>query len=326
MDSLPRASSAAASAASPQEQRNPWEELLQGLDAIVWEADPETLHFSFVSEHAEQLLGYPVADWLSEPDFWARHIHPDDRELTLPACHEAAARGEDHKLDFRFIAADGRVVWLCNIVKVDPDERGTPRKLRGVMIDITGQREAEQALRESEERYRTLVETAGDLILSFDTDGHVTYANPAVREVLGLTPDEMLGRHFAELIAPEDISGAVEQFREVMRGGRAIGRAVRALAKDGREVVLRCNAGPLRDAEGRTVGITCTGGDITEARQREQELSEARLRNHGSGPRVAGPTPPAHPCAGSAARPPRDPPTVSSDRAGTAHRLDPLDG
>ncbi|MFN2615917.1 MAG: PAS domain S-box protein [Thermoleophilaceae bacterium] len=258
------------------EVKNPHEELLQGLDAIVWEADPETLQFSFVSERAEQILGYPVRDWLAQPNFWVDHIHPDDRELTLAACREATARCEDHKLEYRAVAADGRVVWLCDIIKVACGADGRPSTVRGVMIDVTGQREAEQALRVSEERYRTLVETAADVILSFDGDGHLTFANSAVREVLGLEPAEMLGRHFVELIAPEGITEAVKQFRELTRGNRATGRAVRMLAQGGRTVIVRFNASPLRDAEDRIVGVTCTGLDVTEARGRERELREAR--------------------------------------------------
>ena len=258
------------------ESKNPYEELLQGLDVIVWEADPETLRFSFVSERAEQILGYPVGDWLGAADFWLDHIHPDDRELTLAACREATARGEDHKLEYRAVAADGRVVWLCDVIKVECGPDGRPRTLRGVMVDITGQREAEQALRESEARYRTLVETAADLILSFDADGHLTFANLAAREILGLEPDEMVGRHFVELIAPEGITEAVEQFRDLTRGNRATGRAVRMLARGGQEVVLRVNASPLYDADGKIAGITCTGLDVTEERGRERELREAR--------------------------------------------------
>ena len=52
---------------------------IDDLDAVLWEADPETFQFTFVSQGAERLLGYPVSDWLTEQDFWARHIHVDDR-------------------------------------------------------------------------------------------------------------------------------------------------------------------------------------------------------------------------------------------------------
>ena len=144
--------------------------------------------------------------------------------------------------------------------------------------DIAAWREAEQALRESEERYRTLVETASDVILSFDARGHLTFANQAVRDVLGVEPDDLLGRHFRELIAPEDISAAEQQFRETIHGEAVVGRAARMLARDGREVIVRFNVAPLRDAEGEIVGIMCTGRDETESRRRQRELEQSRTQ------------------------------------------------
>jgi PAS domain S-box-containing protein len=144
--------------------------------------------------------------------------------------------------------------------------------------DIAAWREAEQALRESEERYRTLVETASDVILSFDAQGHLTFANQAVREVLGVEPEDMVGRHFRDLLAPEDIGAAEEQFRDTIHGEAVIGRAARMLARDGREVIVRFNAAPLRDAEGEIVGIMCIGRDETESRQRQRELEQSRTQ------------------------------------------------
>jgi PAS domain S-box-containing protein len=105
-------------------------DLVQGLDAIVWEADPVTLTFSFVSERAETLLGYPVAQWLSEADFWANHIHPDDREHTVAVCSEAVAQGRDHESEYRLVAADGRAVWVHDSCRVVLGTDGRAQLLR----------------------------------------------------------------------------------------------------------------------------------------------------------------------------------------------------
>jgi PAS domain S-box-containing protein len=111
--------------------------LLDDLDAIVWEADPRTIQFSFVSQKAERLLGYPVNRWLAVPDFWVRLIHPDDRELVVPTCDAAVRAVKDHTFDYRVVAADGRTVWIRNVVHVTPDARGEASRLTGVMLDIT---------------------------------------------------------------------------------------------------------------------------------------------------------------------------------------------
>ncbi|PZP54627.1 MAG: hypothetical protein DI596_12550, partial [Azospira oryzae] len=128
--------------ARAHEQR--FHDLVQGLDAIVWEAEAATFAFTFVSQRAEAILGYPVERWLAEPGFWAGILHPQDRERTLALCREATVRGQDHVLEYRAIAADGRVVWLRDAVHVVHDDSGRGERLRGVMVDITERKQAEE--------------------------------------------------------------------------------------------------------------------------------------------------------------------------------------
>ncbi|WP_243372795.1 PAS domain-containing sensor histidine kinase [Geotalea sp. SG265] len=130
-------------------------ELVDSIDGIVWEIDFSSFYFTFVSKRSETLLGYPVGDWLKTNTFWEKHIHPEDRNLARSACLSATERGENHELVYRFRGADGRYLWLRDVVTVIT-ENGRPVKLRGVMFDITRGKEAEQALVDSEERYRML--------------------------------------------------------------------------------------------------------------------------------------------------------------------------
>lgn len=123
-----------------RDERLRFQGLVDSIDGIVWEADAETFTFTFVSRQAERLLGYPTEEWL-HPGFWLEHLHPDDREQAAAYCHDAILRCEDHEFDYRFIARDGRVLWLHDIVTV-VTENGTPRWVRGVMIDISATREA----------------------------------------------------------------------------------------------------------------------------------------------------------------------------------------
>ena len=134
--------------------------LVNSLDGIVWEADARTMRFTWVSPQAERFLGYPVRDWLDGPTFWQDHIHPDDRERAVAYCLECTARGEDHDFEYRMIAADGRVVWLRDLVTLARDEGGAPL-LRGVMFDVTTRRRAEDALRASEELLERMGRVAG---------------------------------------------------------------------------------------------------------------------------------------------------------------------
>ncbi|MCK6556665.1 ATP-binding protein [Candidatus Binatia bacterium] len=118
-------------------------DLLEGIDAIVWEADPGTLAFTYVSPRAEQILGYPVAAWVSAPDFWITHLHPEDRPVTLATCRAAIAAGCDHEIEYRMLAADGRAVWVHDSVRIALDAAGRPHHLRGIMTDVSVRKRAE---------------------------------------------------------------------------------------------------------------------------------------------------------------------------------------
>jgi len=129
--------------------------LVQAIDGIVWEADARTFAFSFVSERAQRILGYPPAQWLQQPDFWASHLHPEDREPAIRFCQACTRRGEDHTIEYRMIAADGRVVWIRDIVTY-VEEPGKPPLLRGIMLDVTERRRAELQIQRLNRVYAVL--------------------------------------------------------------------------------------------------------------------------------------------------------------------------
>lgn len=119
--------------------------LMNSVDGIVWEADTETFAFSFVSEKAERLLGYPIERWINEPDFWKEHIYEDDRTWAVNYCALCTREGKSHQFEYRMIAADGRIVWLKDIVAVIV-ENDRPVRLSGIMVDITETKKMEAVL------------------------------------------------------------------------------------------------------------------------------------------------------------------------------------
>ncbi|HEX3102282.1 MAG TPA: PAS domain-containing protein, partial [Pyrinomonadaceae bacterium] len=151
-----------------------YESLVQSIDGIVWEAEADTFRFRFVNERAEKILGYPVEQWLAEPEFWVNHLHPADREWAVNFCLTSAQRKEDHEFEYRMIAADGREVWLRDTVTVNYAADGSTI-LRGVMFDITTQMTALNEVRAAEARMRLLFDQIPAMI--WTTDKNLRFTN-----------------------------------------------------------------------------------------------------------------------------------------------------
>lgn len=184
--------------------------LMDSVDGIVWEVDAATFQFTFVSPSAERLLGYPLAQWTEEPTFWSDHIHPDDREHAVGYCLTCTQSKQDHEFTYRMIAADGRAVWMRDIVTLVM-ENGEPVKLRGIMTDITAHKQAEA----ERERLLNVLEASLNEIYIFDEQTlRFQYVNDCARRHLGysmdtmreLTPLDLKPEHdlasFAALVAP----------------------------------------------------------------------------------------------------------------------------
>ncbi len=262
-----------------RQSQQKYEALVNSVDGIVWEADAATFRFSFVSRKAERLLGYPVNSWLNEPSFWQSHIHPDDRESTVDVCVKAAKEKRDHEFEYRMVAADGRIVWLHDYVTV-AIENNHVVKLRGIMVDITARKQAEEALHENEERYRQLLESVPDGIYRTTPEGKFLMANSALAHMLGYeSVEELLKVDIPTEIyfSPEERSRA----QEWLRKKRQRPNIFRLKKKNGSEIWVEDNGHIQYDSQGNLLYYEGAVRDITERKQAEEALllSEQRFRD-----------------------------------------------
>jgi len=254
-----------------------YEHLVASIDGIVWEADASTFRFTFVSAQAERLLGYPCSHWLEDPEFWQQHIHPDDRTWAVELCRRSTEQHRNHDFEYRMIAADGRTVWLRDLVSVAAGDDGVAVR-RGIMIDITESRQKEEALRSAEERYRTLVENLNDVVYALDASGNFVYCSPAIEQVSSYTPEEVMGRSFAEFVHADDLPNLAAVFSRNLSGESAVVE-YRVLDKGGAVRWVQASIRPTLE-NGQVVGVTGVFSEMT-ARKRTLEAlyeSEARYR------------------------------------------------
>jgi diguanylate cyclase (GGDEF)-like protein/PAS domain S-box-containing protein len=145
--------------------------------------------------------------------------------------------------------------------------------IRGAIIDITERKRAEEALRESEERYRALVENASDIVFRTDDTGHMTFFNPAALRITGYEEKEIIGRHYPTLIRPDMRDEAMKFFGlQFVKGTPNTYSEYPVIVKDGREIWLGQNT-QLISHDGKVVAFQAVARDITDRKRSEQEIA-----------------------------------------------------
>jgi PAS domain S-box-containing protein len=157
-------------------------------------------------------------------------------------------------------------------------DRGDDGLLRGVVVliqDITEQKRAVEALRDSEERFRRIVEIAAEGIWIVGLDRKTIFVNPRMADLLGCTPAEMLGREFVEFLHPEDRERGIHGFRKRLEGDTSP-KEYRCRRKDGTTLWLDYTATPMRDDSGELKGILAMCTDVTERKHADQQLRQTQ--------------------------------------------------
>lgn len=256
-----------------------YEELVNAIDGIVWQAEFPSLRFTFVSEQAERLLGYPPEWWLEKPDFWQEHIHPDDQQAAVKHCTSISGEEGHKSFEYRMVAADGRVVWLRDLASVQL-EKDKPAVIQGIMVDITDRKQAEEGRRESEALKGAIMEAALDCIVVMNEEGEVIEFNPTAEKTFGYTRAEMLGRPLVEKIVPpamrERHLRLLTKFLRTRKGRLGKRIEMTAMRVDGCEFPVELAVVPIQLGE-RAV-FTAYLRDITERKEAEKKMRRIRVR------------------------------------------------
>lgn len=252
--------------ASARDAERRLEFALSAANMVAWEWEPESGR-SF-RRGSTDLLGSP--QW---PEEYFHVIHPDD----APTIREMVERLIEHPgsfaAEYRVQGPDGKVRWVRDRGVMEAREDGTPLRMAGVSFDVTERRDAEETLRESEERFRLLVQSSPDLMFYQDRDLKFTWISKAISPY---TPEEVVGRSDAEVIPPDQVERhRVAKLRVLTSGiGERIGTS---LVIGGRLYHFDTALEPRRDAAGTIIGIAGYTRDVTEQRNAEAELQKLNV-------------------------------------------------
>ena len=207
---------------------------------------------------------------------WVRRLHPDDREATEKKFRDAVAGNvRDYTVQYRIIRpSDGELRWISVRSTIERDESGLAVRLVGAHTDITEQVLADQALRQSEEEFRTLAQAVPHHVWTASPDGLLNWFNPRVYEYAGSRPGELDGEKWGRIVHPDDISGAVVAWTKAIGSGVAYEVEFRLRRADGAYRWFLARAVPARDARGAITRWIGTNTDVHDQKLIAGELAE----------------------------------------------------
>ncbi|UZQ56061.1 PAS domain-containing protein [Trichothermofontia sichuanensis B231] len=276
-----------------RQSQQQYEDLVNSLDSLVWEAEWQAgFRFSFISQTAERLLGYPVSVWLDNPHFWSQQLHPNDRDWVLEHYQQAVAAAEmrresaghacplpPREIEYRMITADNRVIWLRDTVKV-VREKGKPTKLRGVMIDITDRKQAELSLLSLQGQLQTLLASSPAIIYTLNPADwrQVLFISENLEPLLGYDPDRVLAEPdgFWQYIHPDDLPMLSTLLTAWLAGGAptCMSHQCRFQTASGQWRWLHTQLTAIHDEMGAVIELVGSLTDVTSQVEADRRLEQ----------------------------------------------------
>ena len=241
-----------------------------------WEWIPEAGKLRW-SPEGLRIFGYDdgVAD--RPADEWQKRIHPDDLAQTQAILAAHRDKGIPFEMTYRIVLPDGSIRVIHEQIDPVVDDDGRVIGEPGTIQDITEWDRAQQALRESEDRFRSFMENAPVGMFLKDLDSRIILTNRQSSNVVGLTPEEIIGRRSDEYLGEADAAKALEHDREVLATGAPIARELSFPGRSGAEWIYEVKF-PIKDSAGRTTALGGVVIDISDRKRAELALQESESR------------------------------------------------
>ncbi len=256
--------------AAIQESEEKYRRIVETATEGILAVDTER-RLTFVNQQMAKMLGYTVGEMLGRK---YESFLPEDQLIEDTAQAKIRAQGKSAVYERCFLRKDGQRHWILVSAKAITDSEGKFAGSFGMFTDINERKRAEAALQESEERYRRIVETANEGVLSFGSDTKINFVNRQMAAMLGYTIEEMMGREFETFLAEDQLSEHHVQMKNRAQGKDAIyERCFRR--KDGQRYWMLVSAKALMDSQGHYAGSFAMFTDINDRKLTEAALYES---------------------------------------------------
>ena len=250
--------------------------LLANLPDVTWTVASQG-QTTYISSNATAMFGYTPEEICQTPDLWTSTLHPEDRSAVLEAFAGLFAGNRPYDVEYRIRRKDGRWIRVHSRAMRTFEEDGI-LYADGVVTDITGRCEAEEALRESEEKYRALITNIPDVVWTADAARHSTFVSRNCQAMLGYTPEEICRPDgWFGLIDPVDRERVETEYRKLFSGGQGYNFEYRVRHKDGRMIWVRDRAVTSYVRDGQLYADGCIS-DVTEYKLRSQLIERLQRR------------------------------------------------
>ena len=250
--------------------------LSQAANDVVWDWNliANTVEFS---PSVRTVFAYGPDEAVDSAEWWLANVHPDDRKLVEQGIHAAIeGRGQFWSAEYRFRRGDDTYAHVFDRGFISRDNAGNGVRMMGTMVDFTDRKLAEHALRDSERRFRSLIENASDAIAIINAEGKFTFASESYVNVLGFKPPELVGRDVMEFVHPDELAEAQRSMgRLVSDVGGSVHIFLRCRHKDGSWRTLEVRGRNLLH-DPAIAGIVSASRDVTQQRALEAELVQAQ--------------------------------------------------
>ena len=234
----------------------------------------------YMSPQLEAILGYTAEEWGSEPDFFRKVLHPDDRDWVIAEQLRTKEAGQPFRAEYRMTSRDGRVRWFLDETHEVGGGGDRPGYRYGYLVEITERKELEEEVRRAEERYRALVEQLPLAIYvdRLDELSSNIYTSPHVERMIGYTAEQWAteGDLFVRLLHPDDRDRVLRDHEHTRATGEPLRTEYRLIAADGRVVWIRDEAVIVPDRDGDTRLLQGYLVDVTERKIAEQALQDSQ--------------------------------------------------